>query len=66
MLAFDASSSVPVGAVTTVQLANSPYTNTLTQAISLSPTSRRFSFTSGLSTPAGQVSFQLGRNAAFT
>lgn len=67
-LAFDASSSVPVTAATTVQLADAPYTNTLTKTISLAPASRRFSFTftSGLSTPAGQVSFQLGRNAGFT
>jgi len=64
-LSFNASASAPVSAVTTVQLADSPYTNTLNRTVSLSTTSQRFSFpfTSGLGTPAGQVSFQLGRNA---
>ncbi|MEU6783900.1 glycoside hydrolase family 6 protein [Nonomuraea angiospora] len=67
-LSFDASASASVGAVTTVQLADSPYTNTLTQPIALTTTSKRFSFpfTSSLSTAAGQVSFQLGKNAAHT
>ncbi|MEV0592948.1 glycoside hydrolase family 6 protein [Nonomuraea cavernae] len=67
-LSFDASASAPVTAVTTVQLANAPYTNTLNAAVSLSTTSKRFSFpfTSSLGTPAGQVSFQLGRNTGFS
>ncbi|MFC5816967.1 glycoside hydrolase family 6 protein [Nonomuraea harbinensis] len=67
-LSFDASASAPVSAVTTVQLADAPYTNTLTKAISLTTTSKRFSFpfTSGLGTPAGQVSFQLGGGAGFS
>ncbi|MEU7901163.1 glycoside hydrolase family 6 protein [Nonomuraea sp. NPDC049152] len=66
-LSFDASASAPVTAVTTVQLADSPYTNTLNKTISLTTTSKRFSFpfTSSLSTSAGQVSFQLGKNAGF-
>ncbi len=66
-LSFDASASAPVTAVTTVQLADSPYTNTLTRTISLTTTRKRFSFpfTSSLSTSAGQVSFQLGKNAGF-
>ncbi|WP_223167548.1 glycoside hydrolase family 6 protein [Nonomuraea sp. SYSU D8015] len=67
-LSFDASASAQVTAVTTVQLADSPYTNTLTKAISLTTASKRFSFpfTSSLSTSAGQVSFQLGKNAGFS
>ncbi|MEV4167109.1 glycoside hydrolase family 6 protein [Nonomuraea dietziae] len=67
-LSFDASASAPVTAVTTVQLANSPYTNTLTKTVSLTTTSKRFSFpfTSSLSTSGGQVSFQLGKNASFS
>jgi endoglucanase len=67
-LSFDASASTAVSAVTTVQLADAPYTNTLTQPIALTTTSKRFSFpfTAGLGTPAGQVSFQLGKNAGFT
>lgn len=67
-LSFDASASAPVSAVTTVQLADAPYTNTLTKPISLTTTSKRFSFpfTSGLGTPAGQVSFQLGGGAGFS
>ncbi|MER5996950.1 glycoside hydrolase family 6 protein [Nonomuraea angiospora] len=67
-LSFDATASASVSAVTTVQLADSPYTNTLTQPIALTTTSKRFSFpfTSSLSTAAGQVSFQLGKNAAHT
>ncbi|MGP3915086.1 glycoside hydrolase family 6 protein [Nonomuraea sp. 10N515B] len=67
-LSFDASASAQVSAVTTVQLADSPYTRTLTKTISLGTTSKRFSFpfTAGLGTSAGQVSFQLGKNAGFT
>ncbi|WP_406674861.1 glycoside hydrolase family 6 protein [Nonomuraea sp. N2-4H] len=67
-LSFDASASTNVSAVTTVQLGDAPYTNTLTQPISLSPTSKRFSFpfTSTLTTSAGQVTFQLGGGAAHT
>ncbi|MFE3450451.1 glycoside hydrolase family 6 protein [Nonomuraea sp. NPDC059194] len=66
-LSFDASASAPVTAVTTVQLADSPYTNTLAKTISLTTTSKRYSFpfTASLSTTAGQVSFQLGKNAGF-
>ncbi|MFI6792246.1 glycoside hydrolase family 6 protein [Nonomuraea sp. NPDC050383] len=67
-LSFDASASAPVSAVTTVQLADSPYTRTLTQTLSLGTTSKRFTFpfTSTLGTTGGQVSFQLGKNAGFT
>ncbi|MFF0772867.1 glycoside hydrolase family 6 protein [Nonomuraea wenchangensis] len=67
-LSFDASASAAVTAVTTVQLADAPYTNTLTRSLSLSTTSKHFSFpfTSGLGTTAGQVSFQLGKNAGFS
>ncbi|MFG1947817.1 glycoside hydrolase family 6 protein [Nonomuraea sp. NPDC048826] len=67
-LSFDASASAAVTAVTTVQLGDAPYTNTLTRSIALSTTSKRFSFpfTSGLGTPTGQVTFQLGRNAGFS
>ncbi|MFI7443451.1 glycoside hydrolase family 6 protein [Nonomuraea indica] len=67
-LSFDASASTSVSAVTTVQLADAPYTNTLTRSIALTTASKRFSFpfTSGLATSAGQVSFQLGKNAGFT
>jgi endoglucanase len=67
-LSFDASASAPVSAVTTVQLADSPYTRTLTKTISLTTASKRFSFpfTSSLSTTGGQVSFQLGKNAGFS
>ncbi|MFG1694056.1 carbohydrate binding domain-containing protein [Nonomuraea sp. NPDC049309] len=67
-LSFDASASTNVSAVTTVQLGDAPYTNTLTQPITLSPTSEHFSFpfTSALTTSAGQVTFQLGGGAAHT
>ncbi|WP_327588069.1 glycoside hydrolase family 6 protein [Nonomuraea sp. NBC_00507] len=67
-LSFDAAASAQVSAVTTVQLADSPYTRTLTKTISLGTTSKRFSFpfTSSLGTSTGQVSFQLGKNAGFT
>ncbi|MBB6351418.1 endoglucanase [Nonomuraea muscovyensis] len=67
-LSFDASASTAVSVVTTVQLADAPYTNTLTQPIALTTASKRFSFpfTSSLGTSAGQVSFQLGKNAGFT
>ncbi|TMR97218.1 glycoside hydrolase family 6 protein [Nonomuraea basaltis] len=67
-LSFDASASAAVTAVTTVQLADSPYTRTLTKTISLTTASKRFSFpfTSGVGTSAGQVSFQLGKNAGFS
>ncbi|MEV0144377.1 MULTISPECIES: glycoside hydrolase family 6 protein [unclassified Nonomuraea] len=67
-LSFDASASAPVSAVTTVQLAASPYTRTLTKTFSLGTTSKRYSFpfTSTLATTGGQVSFQLGKNAGFT
>ncbi|MGI5286275.1 glycoside hydrolase family 6 protein [Nonomuraea polychroma] len=67
-LSFDASASAAVSAVTTVQLADSPYTRTLTKTISLTTASKRFSFpfTSSLGTSGGQVSFQLGKNAGFT
>ncbi|MFI7704155.1 glycoside hydrolase family 6 protein [Nonomuraea sp. NPDC049480] len=66
-LSFDAAASAQVSAVTTVQLADSPYTSALARTISLSTVSKRFSFpfTSSLSTSAGQVSFQLGKNAGF-
>ncbi|MGN9840638.1 glycoside hydrolase family 6 protein [Nonomuraea sp. H19] len=67
-LSFDASASAAVTAVTTVQLADSPYTRTLTKTISLTTASKRFSFpfTSSLGTSAGQVTFQLGKNADFS
>lgn len=45
-LSFDAAASAQVSAVTTVQLADSPYTRTLTKTISLGTTSKRFSFPS--------------------
>jgi endoglucanase len=67
-LSFDAWASATVSAVTTVQLADSPYTNTLTKPLALTTASRRFSFpfTAGFHTWRGQVSFQLGKNAAHT
>lgn len=67
-LSFDASASAAVNAVTTVQLAASPYTNTLTKPIALTTASKHFSFpfTSSLSTAGGQVSFQLGKNAGYS
>ncbi|GAA2265990.1 hypothetical protein GCM10010149_02700 [Nonomuraea roseoviolacea subsp. roseoviolacea] len=67
-LSFDASASAPASAVTTVQLAASPYTRTLTKTFSLGTTSKRYSFpfTSTLATTGGQVSFQLGGGAGYT
>ncbi|MEV4945594.1 glycoside hydrolase family 6 protein [Streptomyces sp. NPDC053755] len=67
-LSFDAKASRATQIATTVQLADAPYTATLTRTLGVDATTRRFSwtFTSGLDTAAGQITFQLGNQSART
>ncbi|MEV6600963.1 glycoside hydrolase family 6 protein [Actinoplanes sp. NPDC051346] len=66
VLSFDASASAPVDITATVQLADKPYTNTLTRAAGVKAATTRYSypFTSTLDTDRGQVTFQLGGHPA--
>ncbi|GIG64087.1 glycoside hydrolase family 6 protein [Phytomonospora endophytica] len=67
-ISFDAKASKAVTVRSTVQLNVAPYTAPHDKEIALTTTSKRFSytFTSNISTTAGQVGFQLGRNGAYT
>ncbi|GAB3401060.1 glycoside hydrolase family 6 protein [Flindersiella endophytica] len=67
-LSFDASASAAATAVTTVQLGASPYTHATSQSLALGTASRHFSFTftSGLATSNGELTFQLGGGPGYT